>query len=475
MRAIVALLPPVIAAIVLGLANAEWPAVMRGLDIAPEARAARWGDAAVATLTALAVAWMVNRALHVLLWRGLLAAPERPPLPRLLTDAVGALVYITALALLGEWHFGAELATASLATSGILVAVIGFAVRDIIADIFSGLNAQLERPYGIGDWIEFQGKIGQVVEISWRATRLVTQEELTVVVPNGLLARQPYVNYSLPRRHFRDAVKVRLDPAVPAERARRILLAAARSATGVRSDPPPDIKLIELERQAAVYHVRFWVDDYRNLQPARDAVAGAVLDHLDKAGLGLARDEQEVILRRDGAGGDTRLSPDQLLRRVDLFDALNDQDIADLVRGLKLRRVKAGEALVREGEPGQSLFVLAEGLLDVEAKDPRGERRPLARLTPGGLVGEISLLTGSPRTATVIARTDAVLYEIDADAFRPVVERRPALAEELAGIAAGRMQRNAALGEPGPAGTPAEAERPLATRILDGMRAFFRI
>lgn len=475
MRAIVALLPPVITAIVFGLANAEWPALLRGLDIAADARAARWGETVIATLTALAVAWAINRALHVLLWRGLLATPARPPLPRLLTDMAGALVYIIALALLGEWHFRAELATGALATSGILVAVIGFAVRDIIADVFSGLNAQLERPYGIGDWIEFQGKVGQVVEISWRATRLVTQDELTVVVPNGLLARQPYINYSLPRRHFRDALKVRLDPAVPAERARRILLAAARSAAGVRLDPPPDIKLIELDRQAAVYHVRFWVDDYRSLQPARDAVAGAVLDHLDKAGLGLARDEQEVILRRDAAAGDTRLSPDQLLRRVDLFDALNDQDFADLVRGLRLRRVGAGTALVREGEPGQSLFVLAEGLLDIEAKDPRGERRPLARLGPGGVVGEISLLTGSPRTASVVARTDAVLYEIDADAFRPVLERRPALAEELSAIVANRLQRNATLAEPGPAGPPTEPERPLASRILDRMRAFFRI
>jgi small-conductance mechanosensitive channel/CRP-like cAMP-binding protein len=475
MRAIVALLPPVIAAIVFGFANVEWPWLMQGLGVAPETRLARWGETVVATLTALAVAWTINRALHVLLWRGLLAAPGRPALPRLLTDMVGALVYVLALALLGEWHFRAELATGALATSGILVAVVGFAVRDIIADIFSGLNAQLERPYGIGDWIEFQGKVGQVVEISWRATRLVTQEELTVVVPNGLLARQPYINYSLPRRHFRDAIKVRLDPAVPAERARRILLAAARSANGVRSDPPPDIKLIEFERQAALYHIRFWVDDYRNLQPARDAVAGAVLDHLDKAGLGLARDEQEVILRRDGVGGDTRLSPEQLLRRVDLFEALNDQDFADLVRGLKLRRVSAGAALVREGDPGQSLFVLSEGLLDVEAKDVWGGMRPLARLSPGGVVGEISLLTGTARSATVIARTDSVLYEIDAEAFRPVLERRPALAEELSSIVAGRLQRNAALNEPGPAGTPAEAERPLAGRILDRMRTFFGI
>lgn len=475
MRAILALLPPVIAAVVFAVANAEWPALMHALDVAPEARLARWGEAVVATLTALSVAWAVNRALHVLLWRGLFASPDRPPLPRLLTDIVGALIYVLALALLGEWHFRAELATGALATSGILVAVIGFAVRDIIADVFSGLNAQLERPYSIGDWIEFQGRVGQVVEISWRATRLVTQDEVTVVVPNGLLARQPYVNYSLPRRHFRDALKVRLDPAVPADRARRILLAAARSAAGVRSDPPPDIKLIELDRQAAVYHVRFWVDDYRSLQPARDAVAGAVLDHLDKAGLALARDEQEVILRRDGVGGDTRLSPEQLLRRVDLFDALNDEDFADLVRGLKLRRVPAGQTLVREGEPGRSLFVLVEGLLDVEARDARGGVRPLARLGPGGVVGEISLLTGSPRTASVTARTDAEVYEIDADAFRPVLERRPALAEELSAIVAQRLQRNAALSEPSPVSTPAEIERPLAGRILDRMRTFFRI
>lgn len=475
MRFVIHMLPPFLAALILGAGVIQWPAVMRALEIAPETRFARFGDATMATAFALAGAWAANRTLNVLLWQGLMRSPGQPPVPRLLVDLVGALIYLLALALVGEWHFRADVMTGALATSGLLVAVIGFAVRDVIADVFSGVTAQLERPYAIGDWIEFQGKIGQVVEVSWRATRLVTQEEVTVVVPNGLLARQPFLNYSLPRRHFRDTLKVRLDPAVPAVRARRILLAAARSADGVRNDPPPDIRLIEFDRQAAVYHVRFWVDDYRSLQATKDAVAGAVLDHLDKAGLGFAREGNDIVLHRDATGASGRQGPEQILRRIELFDVLEDRDIADLVGGLRMRRAAAGEAIVREGEAGSSLFVLTEGLLEVEARDAQGDSRPVARLSPGGVFGEISLLTGQPRSATVIARTDAVLYEITADSFMPVLQRRPALAEELSVIVAGRLSRNAALAQVEPGETPQEAERPLANRILGRMRGFFRL
>ncbi len=475
MRFVILMLPPALAALILGAGVIQWPALMRALDVAPAARLARFGDATVATAFALACAWTANRALNLVLWRGLLRSPGQPPVPRLLVDLVGALIYLLALALVGEWHFRADVMTGALATSGLLVAVIGFAVRDVIADVFSGVTAQLERPYAIGDWIEFQGRVGQVVEVSWRATRLLTQEEVTVVVPNGLLARQPFVNYSLPRRHFRDTLKVRLEPSLPAPRARRILLAAARSADGVRNDPPPDIRLIEFDRQAAVYHVRFWVDDYRALQATKDAVAGAVLDHLDKAGLGFAREGSDVVLHRDPQGAGSRQGPEQILRRIELFDALEDRDIADLVGGLRLRRIAAGEAVVREGEAGSSLFVLTEGLLEVEAGDPQGEVRPVGRLTPGGVFGEISLLTGQPRTATVRARTDAVLYEITADSFMPVLKRRPALAEELSVIVAGRLSRNAALAKVEPGETPQETERPLANRILGRMKGFFRL
>jgi len=475
MRHILHMLPPVIAALIFGIAVFEWPALMRLLEISETSRFARVGDATMATAFALTGAWAVNRALNIVLWQGLLRSPGQPAVPRLLVDIAGALIYLLALALVGEWHFRADVMTGALATSGLLVAVVGFAVRDVIADIFSGVTAQFERPYAIGDWIEIQGKVGQVVEISWRATRLVTQEEVTVVVPNGLLARQPFLNYSLPRRHFRDTLKVRLDPSVPAERARRILLAAARSAEGVRASPPPDIKLIEFDRQAAIYHVRFWVDDYRGLQPAKDLVAGAVLDHLDKAGLSFARDGSDIVLHRQSEGTSGKQAPEQILRRVELFDVLDDRDIADLIAGLRLRRAAAGEAIVREGEDGASLFVLTEGLLEVEAKDPQGAARPVGKVAPGGVFGEISLLTGQPRSATVIARTDAVLYEITAESFLPVLQRRPALAEDLSAIVAGRLRRNAALAQVVPGETPQETERPLANRILGRMKGFFRL
>lgn len=469
------MLPPALTALVLGIGMAEWPALMQAMAVPPAARLARFGDAGLATAFALAAAWTLNRALNLVLWQGLLRSPGRPPVPRLLIDLSGAMIFLLALALVGEWHFRVEMMTGALATSGLLVAIIGFAVRDVIADVFSGVTAQLERPYAIGDWIEFQGRTGQVVEISWRATRLVTLDETTVVVPNGLLARQPLLNYSLPRRHFREVLRVRLDPAVPAARARRILMAAARSADGVRADPPPDVKLLEFDRQAAVYHLRFWVDDFRALQPARDAVAGAVLDHLDKAGLGFAREGSDILLHRETSPAGGRQAPEQILRRVDLFDVLDDRDVADLVAGLKLRRAVAGEVLVREGEEGASLFVVTEGLLQVEAKGPESAPRPVGRLAPGEVFGEISLLTGQPRTATVTARTDAVLFEITADSFMPVLQRRPDLAEELAAIVADRLGRNAVVAQVDPGETQQEIERPLANRILGRMRGFFRL
>ncbi|MBX6372781.1 MAG: mechanosensitive ion channel family protein [Acetobacteraceae bacterium] len=163
------------------------------------------------------------------------------------------------------------------ATSGVIVAVLGFSLRGVMTDVFAGIAFGLERTYRIGDWIELEsGLAGRVVEINWRATRIETRDKVQVVTPNGRIAQQRVTNYSAPRPQYRQQLRITLDHALPAEEAKRLLAEAAATAPGILAEPPPDARLVAYEPDGLVYVVRYWVPSFVQEIECRDAVLATV-------------------------------------------------------------------------------------------------------------------------------------------------------------------------------------------------------
>jgi small-conductance mechanosensitive channel/CRP-like cAMP-binding protein len=451
--------------------RAAAPAVAARLGVAPAGGPA----AALRDLAGiggwLALAWAGARLFDVLLLRAALAARRPAPYPRLLGDMVRAALFVTAGVAILMLVFG-QPALGLIATSGVAVAVVGFALRNVIGDVFSGIVLGIDPPYRIGDWIEAaDGCAGRVEEVSWRATRLVTRDGVAQVVPNGLVAARRLVAYGPAGSRYRVALRVPLDPALPPERAKRILLAGALDAGRDIPGLAPDVLLHEIADGAAVYLVRFYVPDYGREAPCRDAVAGATLRALQHVGLGVARPARDLRLERSSPAP-ARPRRAALLRRIELFGGFPDAERAALEELMRERRFRRGATVVRQGEPGASLFVLAEGALDVSLERD-GAETMLDRMVPGDVFGEMSLLTGEPRSATVCAATDAVVFEIAKEHLDPVLRRRPELAEGLAGVMAERRARNAERGR-GP--DRSEATGPPGREDLRGrLRAFFRL
>jgi len=410
-----------------------------------------------ATVAWLSLAWFGSRLFHAVVRSG------EPSVPRLLGDIVAILLFAVAgiLILGGVFH---QPIGALVTTSSVVVAVVGFSVRELIADLFAGICINLERPYGLGDWLEVSdlGPAGKVVEINWRATRLVTLRGITVVVPNGVIARSQFKNYSTPRRSFRVIVTVVLDYDVPVEVARRLLLAAVRGAPLVLCEPPPDVMLDSFGDHGVSYLVRFWVADYEPMVLTRDQVLAGIHRHLRLGGVPLRHGRQDVTLARATPTLDADARRVAVLRHVELFRALTGDDVSELAEALSVRQVPAGVAVVHAGEAGCSLFVVVEGLLEV-----RGEAGVFATLAPGEVFGEMSLLTGAPRSASVVAATEAVLFEIFDHQLRPILHRRPELAGALGTIVEIREKANRDRTPPDPCDGPPAGTLPLLACIRE--------
>lgn len=397
----------------------------------PEQPVGRAVSNAVGILWWLAGAWMLVQCMTAFVWQGVLRGIT---LPRLLTDAVAGIVWILALFAIVSVVFNQPV-TGLLATSGVVAIVLGLALQNTLADMFSGIALNISAPFRIGDWIETDGNVsGRVVEVDWRATRVRTRDDTVVLVPNSQMARQKILNTYAPTRVYAAHVRVRLGYEVDPARARAVLHAAALAVPRVRTEPPPLVRTWEFLDWAVLYDVRFHLDDYADDPDVKHEVLTSIWRHLHWAGIRIATPRQNITLGRPRARADLAPSaPERLLEGVDLFASLPMPALAELSTRLARHPLAAGTAAVRQDEAGDSLFIVAEGTLQVS--DRGGD---IARLGPGDVFGEMSLLTGEPRSATVTAVVDSVLYELGKADLAPLLEAHPDLAERLGEVLARR-------------------------------------
>src|SRR3954467_241309 len=304
-----------------------------------------------------------------------------------------------------------------LTTSAVSAVVIGFALQDTLGNAFAGLAIQSGKPFHVGHWIRVGEFEGRVAEVTWRATKLRTKSGNFVVVPNNIVSKEAITNYSEPATPTRIDVEVGASyEAAPAQVKAAITEALGNSARALKA-PTPDIMLVRFDSSSVAYRARFWIEDYERDEAARDEVRTAIYYAFARHGIEIPWPIQ-VHYERKGEepdSGERTNERGRLLAGVHLFAGLDEETLADIAAATTSRTYGNGEPIVRQGEPGDSMFIIGSGRGAVVLEP---DRREIATLEPGGYFGEMSLLTGEPRTATVLARGDTMVFEINAELFR---------------------------------------------------------
>jgi small-conductance mechanosensitive channel len=386
------------------------------VPVAPEAdvRIRSWEQLA---LTLAALNALVVLAINPLRQNRL---PEH--FPGIMQDTILVALFL----LIATFVFNEKVATAS----AVGAVVIGFALQDTLGNAFAGLAIQMEKPFRVGHWVTVGEFEGRVTEITWRATRLRTKTGNYVIVPNNIISKEAIINYSEPSAPTRLFVEVGASYLTPPGEVKAALHEALANCSRVLSSPPADVVLLDFSSSAITYRVRFWVADYERDETARDEVRTAIYYAFSRNGIEIPWPIQVEYSRQELPSD----PPERLVERarilstVEIFASLSDQERERLAASARERLYGAGEAIVRQGEAGASLFVISTGEAVVTI-DPGGE---VARLNGGDYFGEMSLLTGEPRTATVSARRDCRVFEVDAEMFRQIAGANPTILETVA-------------------------------------------
>jgi small-conductance mechanosensitive channel/CRP-like cAMP-binding protein len=359
------------------------------------------------------------------------------PWPRIFLDVFRWVLFIAAfVAVLYESGVNAG----NLFTGSALVtAALGFALKDTLGNVFSGLAIHAERPFEVGDWIQYDqntAHIGRVVEINWRATKVITLDEAYVIIPNGQLAQASIRNFTKPDRWSRRSLYVVTPYDVPPQRVQAIILDAIRGSFGVLEHPAPSVVTNDFKERGVEHWVRLFTTEFDK----RDRVDGMARDRIWYA---LARHGIEIpvathAVRLTELPAPAPEPPDaaverriECLEQVGLLEPLRAELVHQLAVENADRVYAAGEQVIRQGDPGESLFVIMGGRVEVTAREGDTPAVKLAVLGPGDYFGEMSLMTGAPRVATITALEETRLLEVGKASFRGIVAAHPELVEQF--------------------------------------------
>lgn len=367
-------------------------------------------------------------------------------IPRIFRDICEGLVYMAAVLVVLR-QAGAQL-DALLTTSALLTAVIGLSLQDTLGNLFAGLSIQAQNPFEVGDWIQYNedpDMVGRVVEINWRATKVITLDRVEIVIPNGPLARAPIRNYTKPTPITRRSLFVVIPFHVPPHDVREVIEKGVEGTAGILARPAPSVVTKSFEERGILYWIRFFTDDYERREVIDGRVRDRVWYSLRRAGIEFAVPVADIDVVQDDESHRRRqreeayASRRQALQKVDVLAALPEEELDKLASLAQERPYAPGEVVIREGDSGDELFIVLEGDLSVRIGKGASEVE-VAQLHAGSFFGEMSLMTGAPRTASVRCSSDARLLVIDKQGFSRVLEASPELAETISAVLAARKQ-----------------------------------
>ena len=396
--------------------------------------------------------------------------------PKFLSELARLTILALAFFLVLKFGYGQSIG-GLLIGPGIAAVIVGLAMQDLVGNIIAGIALQTGKSFGHGDWLQVEDRHGQVIEVNWRSTRLKTLDDFCIEIPNREIFRQTLVNLNRPNRPYAMRIPVLLDYGTPPTRAKNVLLHAAANARGVLPQPKPKVYLRKFGDSGIEYEIKFWMDDYHLYEEISDSIRTNVWYSLRRHGIRMPYPTRTIQLERPVRDKQQELQAAArlILRQQTLFKCLTDEQLDSLLPRGKVVHFGRGETVIHQGDNGNSMFIMVHGEANVTAAR-NGQSKHIASMKAGDCFGEMSLLTGEPRSATIIANSDCELVEIDKDVLGQSLKENPNLLAHLSELLAQRqLQTEDAFASSQPTAALDARQRHYAAGFVKKLRSFFEL
>ena len=394
------------------------------------------------TLFGFGLVWFLATVLKVLFFSEFEKDSVRARTPRLLVDILRLCFVVVGCLLVYSSVWQRDISPL-LTTFGVGSLVLGLALQDTLGNLFSGLALVFERPISVGDWIQVGDLIGKVRQINWRSVRIVTRELNEITIPNSAIGKDRITNFSNPVRAYGFKIAFGFSYDAAPNEVKEMLRTVALETPGILHSPEPDSRTTDFGAYAVQYELRIFIDDYENLVNIRNELMTRVWYAARRRNISIPYPTTTLYKTEvpyAPVPNNHGVLVGRLLRSAPIFAELADSDFATLEREVTFEQYAKGERVIAEGEMGEAFYLLIEGSCAVVLRGEKGKALSVLSLAPGAVFGEVSLLLGKIRNASIDAVTDVEVARIGKEALSHVLTRRPDLVQSLAHYAAVRAQ-----------------------------------
>ncbi|HEY2865689.1 MAG TPA: mechanosensitive ion channel family protein [Pyrinomonadaceae bacterium] len=378
-------------------------------------------------ILAMALVIAIVRFLTYLLF-GRLSESKRE-ISSLLRTVVSVIIYIIAFAIIFQAQYPGINLGSIFAGSAIFGLVVGLALQETLGNLFAGIALQADQPFQVGDVVSMANRGTGVVEsVSWRGVKIRTFQNKLLIISNAVLGKESIEVASKGTLNARAVTFSTVYTSSPAKTA-QVARDAIRLAENISPKMRPNVRIRDLGDSGIEWEVKYWLENYARYNDTDALVRQRLWYAFQREKIEFSYPTRTIQI--EAKPQDTPIEEHvntvtERLNNVSIFAPLSDEETERLAHASKIRVYAPGEAIVRLGQEGRSMFVIMRGSVEVQVPHG-GSTKVLNTLRENEFFGEMSLLTGEPRTATVVAVEETEVLQIRKVSLRPIFEANPDL------------------------------------------------
>lgn len=346
-------------------------------------------------------------------------------MPRFLFDIFSFIIILGVILYSIQFIWDRQL-TGILVTSTVVSAILGLALQETLSNLFAGISLQIETPFSIDDWVNLGGFEGKVVSQNWRTVTLLTRMNHRVSLTNRFVAEDKIVNFSRPTRRQIHNFYIELDYSHPPNRVKRVLKNLLSEIDEVEIDETQGAFVMDYMDSGIKYCMRYWLYDYADILHIQDVVLSRLWYTLKRNEIKIPYPTREVQMKvlEDDEPSQEVFSEEKILHflsELEWLSDMEDENIQSLSKECRVELYAKDDLIVRQGDQGDSMFIIVDGEIRVMVRSSTGMDIVIAQKGEGAFFGEMSLLTGEPRTASIRAQVDCRVLVIDKESFSTLI------------------------------------------------------
>jgi len=393
---------------------------------------------------------------------------------RLPRDIIKGLLFTTLFLIMLNSFFGISMQGIGI-TAAVATGVLGFALQDTLSNVIAGFSISVEKPFKVGDWVRVKDIEGRVEQMSWRTTRIKTFNDDYIIIPNYNISRTEVFNFCIPTKAHSRELKLGVDYSHPPELVKKTIIDSVKSTHGVMEHPAPVVRLINYGDFSINYLIKFWINDFSKYPQVESDFFSMLWYNFKRNNITIPFPIRDVRIDNQKKTEIQSAPPMEVsykeLRSLPIFQKLSAKTVRMTVPLMIRALYGAGETVFSFGDKGDFLYVIARGSVNVIKKNTSSRNQSLV-LDEGEIFGEISMVSGGSRTATISTIEECEFFSIHRNDFIRLLEKNPDLTKKVGQIIANRKKHSEEINTNVEASGAKEDKKVKTSSVLDNLKKY---